>query len=199
MTTQTHTVSTDALATLGTIIDETAGRDAIHLAVEPAIAAEKLYPGQHVGFVEGGVGASKNNIGIVDPFISGFVAPGKRFWLVVYPRTITSLRHVWEHPSFPTSPLALDPPSAVKSDKEASTEWMTNWAVRHMSHDYYGDVPDGRYSPEAAFGSAIEAGHRHNIGPYESARDYIDSEWWGHWETITGEKGDRESYFSCSC
>lgn len=31
MATQTHTVATDALATLGTIIDEAAGRDAIHL------------------------------------------------------------------------------------------------------------------------------------------------------------------------
>ena len=43
MVKQTHTVATDALATLGTIIDETAGRDAIHLAVEPAVAVEKLY------------------------------------------------------------------------------------------------------------------------------------------------------------
>lgn len=95
MTKQTHTVATDALATLGTIIDASAGRDAIHLAVEPVIAVEKLFPGQHVGFVEGGVGTSSKPVGIVDPFITGFVAPGQHFWLVVYPRTITSLRHVW--------------------------------------------------------------------------------------------------------
>ncbi len=200
MTTQTHTVSTDALATLGTIIDETAGRDAIHLAVEPVIAAEKLFPGQHVGFVEGGVGSSKNNIGIVDPFISGFVAPGQRFWLVVYPRTITSLRHVWEHPSFPTSPLAVLPPVApVKTDKEASTEWMTNWAVRNMSRDYYGETTTGYFSPERALSNAIEAGHNNHIGPHEDARESIDGEWWGHWETITGETGNRGEYFSCSC
>lgn len=192
MTTQTHTVSTDALATLGTIIDETAGRDAIHLAVEPAVAVEKLFPGQHVGFVAGGVGTSKNPVGIVDPFINGFVAPGQRFWLVVYPRTITSLRHVWEHPAF----VAAEEPQASEPDKTASVTWMTAWAVKHMGHNYYGDEP---ISPEEAFNSAIAAGHDQHIGPYESARDFIDSEWWDHWETITGELGERDSFFSCGC
>lgn len=35
-----RSVSTDALETLGTIIDDRAGRDAIHLAVEPVHAGE---------------------------------------------------------------------------------------------------------------------------------------------------------------
>lgn len=43
-------VFTDALHTLGTVIDATQGRDAIHLAVEPVIAGEMLKPGQDVGF-----------------------------------------------------------------------------------------------------------------------------------------------------
>lgn len=195
MTVQTHTVTTDALATLGTIIDESAGRDAIHLAVEPVVAAEKLFPGQHVGFVEGGVGTSKLPVGIVDPFVAGFVAPGQRFWLVVYPRQITSLRHVWEHPSFPDAVAAIEEVPAEPS-KEASVKWMTAWAVKHMSIDYYGD---GVRSPEASYADAIYAGHNHNIGPYEEARDHIDDEWWGHWEAITGERGSRDSYFSCGC
>lgn len=193
MVTQTHTVATDALATLGMIIDETAGRDAIHLAVEPVVAAEKLYPGQHVGFVDGGVGGAGKHIGIVDPFISGFIAPGQRFWLVVYPRQITSLRHVWEHPAFPSSASVPEP---VTPSKQASIDWMTAWAVEHMGEDYYGD---GKKSPERAFADAIDAGHNNSVGPHEEARDHIDGEWWGHWETITGEKGDRDSYFSCGC
>lgn len=197
MVKQTHTVATDALATLGTIIDESAGRDAIHLAVEPVVAVERLYPGQHVGFVEGGVGTKGKHVGIVDPFISGFVAEGQKFWLVVYPRTITSLRHVWEHPSFQTAEHA-PPTTAAESSKDISVKWMTNWAVKHMSVDYYGDYDTPR-SPESALGSAIDAGHNMNIGPYEDSRDYIDNEWWDHWETITGERGNRGEYFSCAC
>lgn len=192
----THVVSTDALATLGTIIDASAGRDAIHLAVEPVIAVEKLYPGQHVGFVDGGVGSRGKPIGIVDPFIAGFVAPGQHFWLVVYPRTITSLRHVWEHPAF----VAVSSTAEVTKPelpKEASVAWMTAWAVKHVSENHYVNTP-GK-SPQEAFNYAVEAGHDHNIGSYEEARNYIDDTWWDHWEAITGARGDRGSWFSCSC
>lgn len=44
-----HTVVTDALQTLGSIIAPNQGRDAIHLAVEPVKAAMSLNPGDHVG------------------------------------------------------------------------------------------------------------------------------------------------------
>jgi hypothetical protein len=43
MTADQRPVATDALATPGTITDETAGPDAIHLAVEPVIAAHTLH------------------------------------------------------------------------------------------------------------------------------------------------------------
>lgn len=89
--------STDALETLGMIIDETQKRDAIHLAVEPVIAKERLLPGQNVGVN----GITENPMGIVDPFLKNPVEIGQRFWLVVYPRQINSLRYVWTHPAFP--------------------------------------------------------------------------------------------------
>lgn len=207
MATPTHTVTTDALATLGTIIDPTSGRDAIHLAVEPVEAGEKLYPGQHVSLKDGIAMGSGKLIGIVDPFLPGAVHMGQMFWLVVYPRQITSLRHVWEHPAFPPSGLDALPadassapvnlaPAAPLSDKTKSEAWMRMWAVRNMGTDYYGD---GMLSEGAAYDTAIEAGHRQHVGPYESAADNINDEWWDHWETITGEKGARGSYFSCSC
>lgn len=95
-----RSVSTDALETLGNII-EGGGRDAIHLAVEPIVAAEKLYPGQDIGIVDGkATTKTDKKLGIVDPFIKGFVPEGAMFWLVVYPRRITSLRHIWTHPEF---------------------------------------------------------------------------------------------------
>lgn len=107
MSADKRSVHTDALATLGTIIDETAARDAIHLGVLPVIAGENLLPGEHlflfVGKAYKDVGAANVQlVGIVDPFLNEPVARGERFWLIVYPRTITSLRHVWEHPHFPS-------------------------------------------------------------------------------------------------
>ena len=79
-------------------------RDAIHIAVAPVTAATRLAPGQHVGLVQEGnlelVGPCDNNIGIVDPFLEEEIEPGQRFWLFLYPGTITGLRHVWGHPAF---------------------------------------------------------------------------------------------------
>ena len=79
-------------------------RDAIHIAVAPVTAAVRLAPGQHVGLVREGnlelVGPCDRPIGVVDPFLTEPVEPGQRFWLFLYPGTITGLRHVWTHPAF---------------------------------------------------------------------------------------------------
>ena len=110
MSADNRSTHTDALATLGTIITSHEKRDAIHLGVENVIAGENLIPGDHLcwGNLERTTVVrcrphSVNAIGIVDPFLGVPVAKGERFWLIVYPRQITSLRHVWEHPSFPDS------------------------------------------------------------------------------------------------
>ncbi len=225
---QPQTVGTDALATLGTIIDETCGRDAIHLAVENVKAGELLYPGQHVSLANGTAFASVGGkrVGIVDPFLPGPVGTGQRFWLVVYPRQITSLRHVWEHPDFPPSdtprvepaPAAPEPePAADKVNRAlsgvrkrlaaerkpahtpdpASVAWMKEWAGRYMASDMYGI--GAQAALDGAYDRAIEAGHNHSVGPWQGAADHIDGDWWYHWERITGKPGNREEYFSCSC
>jgi hypothetical protein len=86
-------------------------RDAIHIAVAPVTAAERLAPGQHVGLVREGstelVGPCDRPIGIVDPFLAEDVEPGSRFWLFLYPGTITALRHVWTHPAFAAAAAAV--------------------------------------------------------------------------------------------
>lgn len=86
-------------------------RDAIHIAVAPVAAAERLAPGQHVGLVREGnlelVGPCDCAIGIVDPFLTADVEPGQRFWLFLYPNTVTSLRHIWTHPTFTAAAAAV--------------------------------------------------------------------------------------------
>ncbi|MFO0998975.1 MAG: TIGR02996 domain-containing protein [Planctomycetaceae bacterium] len=79
-------------------------RDAIHIALAPVEAAANLSPGQHVGFPypndRNRVGPTDETIGIVDPFLTQMVKPGERFWLFLYPNTVTGLRHIWSHPAF---------------------------------------------------------------------------------------------------
>lgn len=86
-------------------------RDAIHVAVAPVTAVERLSPGQHVGLVREGdvelVGSCAEPIGVVDPFLTADVEPGQRFWLFLYPETITGLRHVWTHPAFSRASAAV--------------------------------------------------------------------------------------------
>lgn len=103
MSADKRAVHTDALETLGMIHFKPEARDAIHLAVEPVVAGEELQPGQKIKLLNGeAVWAKRGDaLGIVDPFLPRAVQQGERFWLVILPRMITSLRHVWEHPAFP--------------------------------------------------------------------------------------------------
>lgn len=89
--------------TVGQIIKDNPKKDAIHVAIFPATAEHQLYPGQHVGIRSDGITAtpdSREKVGIVDPFIRESVYPGQKFWLFLYPNTVTGMRHEWEHPAF---------------------------------------------------------------------------------------------------
>lgn len=104
---------------LGSLItDGELRRDAIHVAVAPVTAAHALPAGYHVGFVPpgqtetvGDVGEDGEKIGIIDPFYQkdglGWVSPGERCWLMLYPGTVTGLRHVWSHPAFAEASAAV--------------------------------------------------------------------------------------------
>lgn len=91
---------------LGELVTGPAGRDAVHVAVAPVEAGEELLSGEEVGVDIDGKAYNAfargiKPLGIVDPFLlSCKVMPSQRFWLCLYPGTVTSLRHVWSHPAF---------------------------------------------------------------------------------------------------
>lgn len=128
-------VSTDALETLGTIIDEHQKRDAIHLAVEPVIAGERFEPGDHIYVKDGYAFLGDEDhepLGIVDPFLRQTIKKGQRFWFIMYPRMVHSLRHVWTHPAFP-NPVEVrevqEKPS-FQTEVERSRAWIENYITR---------------------------------------------------------------------
>lgn len=187
---------------IGQIITTPQERDAIHFALAPVTASERLEPGQRIGFAQKGncdlvchAGNDIKAVGIVDPFLEGPVFKGERFFLFLLPGTVTSMRHSWGHPDWANEGVPAPATIPTKTDSEV---WMRKWVTKHMSEDYYGDY-EKPLGEDIAYGYAIQAGHDMNIGPYESARDHIDSEWWGHWEAITGCTGKRGEYFSCAC
>lgn len=192
-------VTTDALETLGTIIED-GGRDAIHLAVEPCVAGEKLYPGQHIGLVGGvAITTAPKKLGIVDPFIMGFVPEGKKFWLVVYPRQITSLRHVWTHPEFdePFTPM-------ISSEKKESEQWLRNWCENTDDaptyEDLIGVMSGGPVSQNEGYGQAWINEGDYLLSNGRDAGGEIPLEVWVHVENVIGKKlNSYPSYFSCSC
>lgn len=191
MSADKRSVATDATATIGTIITENEKRDAIHLAVEPVVAAHKLRPGQDVGFLgDGTVGVCDNIVGIVDPFLEAVVKKGERFWLVVYPRTITSLRHVWTHPAFVESPAEAKVEDV--GAKASARVWLQDYA-RELGASYE-ELLDHARAYLARGEYWIEGGR------FEG--ESLPEQFWGHYELATGEKveeGKRWSFFSCSC
>lgn len=92
---------------IGQILDPAAThhRDAVHFALAPVIAATDLAPGTHAKLISGGRAiAGADPIGIVDPFLKQTVLKGQRFYLLLYPNTVTGMRHCFSHPSFPDEP-----------------------------------------------------------------------------------------------
>ena len=201
-----RTVATDALATLGTIIDEHQKRDAIHLAVDPVIASTALEPGQHINVKDGmayGTAVGKG-LGIVDPFLQREVEKGERFWFVMYPRMVTSLRHVWAHPAFADEGAAPAAP-----EKATSEQWIRDFLGRCDANVGYDDLLKAARNPGTFIntggdgdgdycGLMLDGEYLRTNGSDSSGE--IPDELWTHVEVVIGQKvKHRASYFSCSC
>lgn len=191
-----------AVETLGTIIPEGSGRDAIHVAVEPMVAMEKMFPGQHIGLVTGGASSkAEDHIGIVDPFLTAPVFEGQRFWMLLYPRTITGLRHVWTHPAFDAVP------AAPSNNFETSEAWLKNFCETADTPGYEcvmgalrGEWP-GAESDEYWFKWGGWDGDSLSFGGVDAHSD-IPPEFWDHVSVVLAKPiptEKRASHFTCSC
>lgn len=196
-------VSTDALETLGTIIGPDEKRDAIHLAVVPIKARMILRAGDNVN-AEGL--KERPYVGIVDPFLKAPVDIGEWFWLVIYPRQITSLRHVWSHPAFPEEVTEVYP--KFRSTKEESQLWLQAWLHSADSGglSYEGLLnlactgsAQGSNDPNDDYcGWSLDSEYLTSYG--RDAGGEIPPEVWDHVENVIGQKVyGRPTYFSCSC
>lgn len=179
---------------LGNLIDETQRRDAIHIAVAPVVAAHILAPGEHIGFIGDGqqtVGRDGQPIGIVDPFLKAAVKAGDRFWMLLYPQTITSLRHDWVHPAFRhegahTESLTPSIDDARRRIKEIAFALDMDYDELMSAAKRWEDYED----------YTIEQGSEH----WRSTFPQYAEEFWALYETVTGRTVDnKESFFSCSC
>ena len=166
---------------LGDILTGGEGRDAVHVAIAPLTAGQILAPGQHVGLLDEDTVGPKDgdNIGIVDPFIKGYVAKGERCYVFLYPNTVTSLRHEWTHPAFKAEAV---PPS---SSRAASEEWLRELAGR-IGISYSSmmqEIPTGN----------VFTGSHEFYDPCDSADIRR------HYQAGTGVGVGEKIYFSCSC
>lgn len=174
---------------VGKLISVDEQRDAIHVAVAPVVASKVLWPGTHIGFVVEGdtqrVGVVATPIGIVDPFLKHRVSSEERFWMFLYPRTITSLRHGWTHPAF------LPEIESAGSDP-ISKAWLRQYADRYDVS--YAEMIE-------ATRNYLKTGQYFSRGPTFEGENVPD-EFWTHYERATGATvpdEDRRTFFSCSC
>lgn len=230
-TTDSRSTHTDALGTLGTIIDENEKRDAIHLGVEPVQAGMDLRPAQHVFIKDGKAYSTRPRgkvsgkfVGIVDPFLTRVVNEGQRFWLIVYPRQITSLRHVWEHPDFPDSrETGYDAPQPTEEqlhkmnvfigeERACALQRIRDYAAS-LSREVYSDADygyygDGTITAEDLIETAMaNLSNERGWGEYLSKGGLLDgiSTSPQFWEDLAIYKGiqipsdKRSNFFSCAC
>lgn len=191
-------MSDKSTPTLGKLLEADQPRDAIHIAIAPVVAVDKVFPGQQIGFVKEGdfenvrVTATAAPIGIADPFLTQPVFPGQRFWMFLFPNTITSLRHDWTHPAF-ESTGSVAAGSLVSADF-----WMKDFAKRvHLSYDEV--IQAGR--------EYLRTGAVFVQRDSQSARDAFYEErkqYWDNFQIITGntvstEEREEGTPFCCNC
>src|SRR5688572_15504546 len=181
----------DPIKTIGNLLDDTANKDAIHVAIMPVVAGENLRAGEHIGLNYSGQAVKSTSVGqlvklgIVDPFLIYPVDPGERFWMFLYPGTVTGMRHEWSHPE-------ID-----KTNKAESEKWIEDFAKR-WALDYSELI---RVAESGKDDTWVTADGVDLHGAEDLGEDH--DLFWHHMEIITGKtfnsKHRAKLGWSCSC
>lgn len=189
-------------AKLGTIPGGNEGRDAVHVAIIPVQAAQLLTPGLYVKLnAENKAEPSTSEaVGIVDPFLGvGCLNKDEWFWLCLFPKSVTSLRHVWEHPAFPLTNAVPTSTSPRADEKAKSKEWITNYVRSHCPYweskmDYgYSEFIDRVKENREIFYYGSDC---HSLSDVEDANELFY-----HLSVVLGIRINAEyfEWFNCSC
>ena len=171
---------------LGRLADSRAEKDAVHVAIAPVVCSHvKVHPGEPLKVVAGGAVDKAGDgewDGIVDPFLTMLVEPGERFYLVLKPGSITSLRHDWEHPAFTdtTEKEEMDWCRGFAADLGVGFDTLWDGAGYHAEDDDY----------------YVNTGE---VEVYGSSED-----WKKFWEIFCRRTGKKKpqyegGFFSCAC
>ena len=179
---------------LGKLIHGEAQRDAVHVAILPVTAAERLAPGSEVRFVKGYIDRVEavtdgDQMAIVDPFLQQAVEPEQRCYICLYPNTVIGMRHHWSHPGIP------DERSSVGQPSESDYEIIRDVAESCMV--------SARTLMDAARQYA-ETGDSWCVGNNEEYWQVSQHEWdrfWQAFKNITGidTRNTGGHPFSCAC
>lgn len=171
-----------------------AERDAIHVAVVPLIVGEKymragqLFRLRHNTHIALSAHTEEDAVGVISPFLTEFIKEGDQVWGLLWPNSVTGMRHHWFHPMF-------DEAQPAQSESE---QWLRDFAD----------------SWNFDFGELIEnASNVDSDWRYVTARgidlhskEELDEDYylfWHHLEKFTGKKfsdEDKENMgWSCSC
>jgi hypothetical protein len=188
---------------LGRILTDDKGtKDAIHIAVIPLIAGEDLRSGEKIKlkFNSENIALSadydeQNAFGIVDPFLINedrYVEKGQRFYGLLFPGTVTGMRHEWQHPIF----------NAPKKEICEHEAWIRNFCDEwNFDYDELIRVALSDEDYKETYGRYIvshghDLHHRNELGPDHDL-------FWEHLEALTNKKFNQDHRdgmgWSCTC
>jgi hypothetical protein len=171
------------------------GRVYIHVAVISVVAGQMLHPGDRVHIVgKDAMRTDGDPVGIVDPYLTGVVSKGDKFWLCLMPNTVTGMSHRWRHPAFPIveeDELGREQ-ARGKADSEA---WLRSYAEEMNSYngpeEAFRNMIDGLKRGEL-FANGTDLHGFHDVDYPEGLRR--------HAENYLGITIDWDDFtFSCSC